>query len=332
MIRLSHSAKDKLNFCGALYRNHYIDRVRSLELGSPLFLGSALDDAFGCLLLAKKKELTEEEKLQVEKGALTLFLEGMQEIEHNGERIDVSMYPHCKYFKSDYDDRFMDIYNEKVSERFGEWNIPEFMEHALSRNAKLSEEEKTVKNYVCWLSLIEKGKLMIEQYQKQVLPLIEETFAVQKKIELPNDNGDIIVGYIDFIASFNDEPGVVYIVDNKTSSRPYKKDSVQTSEQLATYAYHEDTDKAAYVVVEKNLRKRSPHVKITIIKDTIPEEQFDKTLDVYMDSLYNINEENFEPNYDSGCFQFGSKCPYYDYCRSDGQIVDGLIKLPERKK
>lgn len=331
MIRLSHSAKDKLNFCGALYRNHYIDRVRSLELGSPLFFGSALDDAFGCLLLEKKKELTEEEKTQVKKGPLTLFLEGMQTTNFNGEDLDISMYQHCSYFKSDYDSRFLDIITEKVTERFGEYDLEPFMEHALSRNVKLNEEETAVKNYVCWLSLIEKGKLMIDAYKEEVLPQIEEVIAVQKKIELPNDNGDVIVGYIDFIGTFVDEPGEVYIIDNKTSSRAYKKDSVQTSEQLATYCEHEGVTKAAYIVVEKNLRKRIP-VKITIIKDTIPEKQFDETLDLYAESLYNITEGNFEKNYDSGCFLFGRKCQYYDYCRSDGQITKGLVKLPERKE
>jgi len=50
-----------------------------------------------------------------------------------------------------------------------------------------------------------------------------------------------------------------------------------------------------------------------------------------MESLYNIKEEHFEKNYESKCFLFGRKCVYYNYCRSDEKVMDGLIKLPERK-
>lgn len=336
MIRLSHSAKDKMNFCGALYKNHYINRIRSLELGSALFFGSALDDAFGCLLLEKKKHLTDEEQLMLEKGAKTLFFEGMNTISHNSEDIDISTYPYATYFKSDYDSIFLskefDLL-DKIKSRFPDYNdIKEFMDYALTKNVELSDEENLLKNYVCWLCLVEKGKLMIEQYKNQVIPEIEEVFDIQKKIELPNENGDVIVGYIDFIASFNDEPGVVYIVDNKTSSRAYKKDSVVNSEQLATYCHHENTNKGAYVVVEKTLRKRDPFVKISIIKDTIPEKQFDKTLDTYVDTLYNVKEGNFDKNYESKCFLFGRKCAYYDYCRSGGKNMEGLVQLSERSE
>ena len=53
-VNLSYSAVEKYKFCPALYKYHYIDRIRPIQVGSPLPFGSALDEAFGRLKLDKK--------------------------------------------------------------------------------------------------------------------------------------------------------------------------------------------------------------------------------------------------------------------------------------
>jgi hypothetical protein len=164
----------------------------------------------------------------------------------------------------------------------------------------------------------------LDAYRVEVLPKIHEVFSVQEKVSLPNSSGDHITGYIDFVASFVDDPSTVYIIDNKTSSTAYKPDSVQNSEQLSTYCEFKETNKAAYIVVEKKFRKREPRIRINIIKDTIPEAMFDKTFKGFDDVLSGIKANKFEKNEDS-CYAYGCKCQYFDICK--GREGKGLIKI-----
>jgi hypothetical protein len=156
--------------------------------------------------------------------------------------------------------------------------------------------------------------MLLDHYETEILPKVEEVFSVQRDVHLP-DGQDEFIGYIDVEMSFKDEPGVRYVVDNKTSSRAYPEASVRESEQLAGYCEYAGTDKAAYIVLEKKIRKRHPRVRSQIIKDTIPEEQFEKTFDMLTEVSHNIKEGEFEKDFDA-CFQYGRKCVYYQYCRS----------------
>jgi hypothetical protein len=50
----------------------------------------------------------------------------------------------------------------------------------------------------------------------------------------------------------------------------------------------------------------------------------------YEEALQKVRNEQFEKNYDSGCFFFGQPCPYYHYCRY--KKMDGLIDLNEKNE
>jgi hypothetical protein len=180
--------------------------------------------------------------------------------------------------------------------------------------AGLDNDTQIVYNYICWKSLYRKGLMLLDTYRDKIMPQIEEVYEIQKKVSLP-DGDDELIGYIDLICSFVDEPGVKYIADNKTSSRAYKEDSVRTSEQLAVYSEYEENSKCAFIVLEKKIRKREPRVRYAIIKDDMVEGTINETFDKITITLDGINEEKFDKDYDE-CFQYGRKCEYYTHCRS----------------
>ena len=73
MIRLSNSSVEKYEQCGEKWRLHYKEKIRADFAPSPLFYGSALDEAFNRLLLVKKKELTEDESIMMKSTAYEIL-------------------------------------------------------------------------------------------------------------------------------------------------------------------------------------------------------------------------------------------------------------------
>lgn len=331
-MRLSHSQLSCYNECSMKWKFRYIDKLRSPKISSPLFFGSALDDAFSYLLLAKKEDLTDTElDIQLNSTAEDVFYNKMLTISHNKETVELSQSPFADYYTSDFSPELMNVKHETLLQQLEPaYKLVDFLDfhlqckEQLAARKKLQKDDQILYNYMSWLSLVEKGKLMLQAYKNDVMPQIHRVYDIQKSISIKNDDGDEISGLIDFTASFTDAPDVKYIVDNKTSSKPYTADSVQTSQQLSTYCHAEDTTKAAYVVVEKKLFKRAPTIRTSIIKDTIPESTFVKTFDNFEKVCYDISASKFKKNEDA-CFAYGKMCEYYQICKYDS--TEGLVKL-----
>lgn len=335
--RLSHSAAEKYRTCSEMYRLHYIDKIRPDSAGSALFFGGAIDEGLNRLLLEKKPNLTKEEKELMKKTPEEVFLENFREFKLNGEIIDIRQSEKAEYFKSDLD---TSVLEDDDYEKLREFD-PEVEDHeayieqiqeSIKNKETLAPEDKRLYNFICWLSLRKKGLMLIEAYRQDIFPEIHTVFSIQERVHLPNDNGDYIIGFIDAVVSFNDAPERKVVLDNKTSSTKYKDDSVKTSPQLATYNEFMGLDYAAYAVVEKKLRKKEPRTRTQLIIDKVAESTYDETFDMYEDVLMGIKNEEFEKNYESGCFQFGRPCPYYRYCRSEGKVMDGLVCTKKEKK
>jgi len=335
-LKLSHSAKEKFLACPEKWRLYYKEKLRTTKMNSALFFGRAIDEALNCLLLEKKDNLSDEEKKLVGKHK-EVYEKEMSIVEHNREKVMLAMNKNCLYFKSDFDTSLLDLDDIKkiteLSEKLnypGIFNVESFLLYCQERikNKKLLDDtEQVLYNFIGWNCLFRKGEILIDAYRTNILPQIERVYNIQDKVELPDDE-DIFIGYIDFVASFIDEPGVKYVCDNKTSSKPYKKDSVRTSEQLAVYSEYKEINNCAFIILEKKLRKKSPRVRTSIIKDEINEEQKNKTFDSISEVYYNIKEENFYKNTDN-CFQYGRPCEYYKLCYY-GDKKD-LVKLEDEK-
>jgi hypothetical protein len=328
-LRISHSGKSTHKQCSEKYRLHYIEKLRGPKIYSSLFFGSALDEAFSRLLLDKKLVKTEDEEKLLGFTPEEIFHKNMEQINHNGEEVQVQDNFHADYYTSDYEEALL---TEQALQKLSEYapdveDVPAFMAEAkavIKAKKKLSEDDQKLYNYVTWLTLVEKGLLMIEAYRTQIMPQIFEVYSIQEEVTLPNPDGDELTGKIDFTCSFVDEPGTMYVCDNKSSSKPYKESETRESNQLATYCEYKSTTKAAYVVVEKKIYKKAPIIHTQIIKDDVAEETFSATFTEFEDVLYSVSTGVFEKNFKS-CFDYGRMCPYFKKCKYNKD--DGLVSL-----
>ena len=81
--------------------------------------------------------------------------------------------------------------------------------------------ESESQDYKAWASLRIKGRLLLEAYQREILPRITKVYSVQKEIEGRP-------GVLDAVVEIDGEK---VLLDHKTSSYPYKRESVPSSTQ-----------------------------------------------------------------------------------------------------
>lgn len=182
-----------------------------------------------------------------------------------------------------------------------------------------------------WESLRRRGRILLEEFNDQIMPRITEVIAVQINQVIPNDQGDELVVKTDFICIWEDGRRVLF--DNKTSTMKYAEDSVRLSPQLAIYyetlKEQFDLDAAGYIVIPKKINKKKlPRVNISVIIDQISEETLHKTLAEYDNALEQIKSANFPQNRKE-CFGKFGKCDYYDYCH--GGDLTGLEYKVEKR-
>lgn len=317
MTKLSHSSKNTYKECSEKYRLKYVERYRTTDLSSSLFFGGALDRAINELLLKHSGKPHKDAKMA--------FLEAFTMVRSADDTtIDIRQYEGARYFKSDFDSALLK--GEDLQGIQGVTDIPKFMDYCRTNTIDINDTK--LFNYLNWCSLKEKGLLLLQAYEDQILPQIDMVISIQEEVNLPNVDGDEVIGFIDLICTFKDDPGTVYICDNKTSSSSYTMDNLLTSEQLATYGYAKNIPHAAYIVLDKRLRKKQPIVKTQIIKGVISVDLFDKTIDEFDKTLYNINNQVYDKIDKNKCFSFGRRCEYYDYCWNNS--LKNLIKKEEK--
>lgn len=331
-MKLSHSKAQKYLECPKRYDYHYNKGIREKLLGSPLFFGTAFDEAVEVLLLTKKAKLTEKEKEKLEKGAMSVFKDKLSLVRYNSEWVKPKESSLVSYSKADFDvgvlkeEDFKEIGHGKdfCQEHFN-WY------HFHKGTSEVTEDDLKLLNTITWYCLYRKGEMLLEAYLEQIIPQIKEVISIQRKVSLPNDEGDEIIGYIDIELIFEDEPETIYTVDNKTSSKPYKPIDLDESDQLHTYAEFNGHTSIAYIVAEKNIRKREPRARVNILKGKASENHTEKVFDTYQDVLYGIRSGKFEAKPKDGkCFFFGKPCVYFDLCKK-GKFNDKILYKKEEK-
>lgn len=163
--------------------------------------------------------------------AKDVFSSNLKTIVLNGEKIDVETSDKVTYQDNDLDiDLLLEI-----------------------------DQNQTNKAY--W-SLYRRGIIILDSYHSYVLPKIKEVIVCQKRITITNELGDQIEGHVDLIARMND--GKVYLLDNKTSSKEYEKDSASKSTQLLLYHYltkdNYNIDGVGFIVLNKNIWKKKKKI------------------------------------------------------------------------
>jgi hypothetical protein len=181
----------------------------------------------------------------------------------------------------------------------------------------LTPEEQTLpiaqQNFIC---LRKKGHILLDAYRINILPKIKKVISIQDEITIKGydenneETDDSIYGKLDLIAMIEDENGVVKkaLLDNKTTSEAYSKNSVQTKDQLALYASgHSDIEWFGYLTLNKK------NFKTQIILDTIDNIRKDDVLNKFILTLDKIKNNVFDKNLKS-CYAFGRRCEYWTHC------------------
>lgn len=354
--KLSHSQCGRFQMCGESYRLHYKEKIRPTVFSAALAMGTAIDEAMN-VLLTKPDQNAED---AFEKSFTEQYVNKV--LTHLPDCLDLV------YADADFDGELLTEKDFKSIEMPPEEALGIFSKIKACKKEKgfenLSEDDKLLYNYMNWLSLKNKGLLMIKAYRKKILPRIEKVHEVQRYVELTNADGDKVIGYVDLIADIRGVGTV--ILDHKTSASEYEEDAVLTSPQLSLYTHileeEYNTRKAGYIVFRKSVIKNrtkicsvcghngtgkqhttcnnevdgkrckgawnetiDPDIFIQFLMAEIPEQTEKIVLENYDEINKAIKAEHFSRNFSSCNNWYGGKCPYIGLCYKGS--MKGLVKV-----
>lgn len=198
-------------------------------------------------------------------------------------------------------------YQESVIEYYKS-DLDESLLTLIEREMPLAQQQ--------FLSMKYKGHKLLDAYLVEIFPKIKEVISIQGEVNIMgydedgNETGDSIYGKLDLIAMIEAADGTVHhaLLDNKTTSEPYAKNSVQTKDQLALYASgFPDIQSFGYLTLNKK------NFKTQIIIDHINQDRRDEVLEKFIMTLDSIKDNQFDKNLKS-CYAFGRRCEYYSHC------------------
>jgi hypothetical protein len=259
MARLSFSQISKYGQCPRSYKLYYVDKLRERSATAFLAFGSAMDDALNSILrdLQKNKKVTVDYK--------AAFDECWQTVEVNKKKHPLMDCTLIGYAKVDFVEDLLQPDDIRfLRAKLAEYGVEEMESYTILKNqleeersrratVRFPEERHKALNLLNWLSLRRKAHLMLEAYVRDIVPTIQSVTAIQKQVELKSDCGSSLIGYVDAVIRFKGDSEDT-VVDNKTSSSPYSEDQVKNSQQLSLYTYALGLKKAAYAVMQKNIR------------------------------------------------------------------------------
>jgi hypothetical protein len=313
-IRLSNSQISTFTDCNKKWHLDKVQKIRPTFLSSPLYFGTIVDETIEHILLKK------------EGSHLDTFYEKLNNFQVNGS--DKKMPDDLlsvRFGAGDVDANLVD--QKHVNDacdrlKIDQINKKDFLEYCKQkrkRKSALDSIEQYLFNHIAWVSLEQKGLMLVEKLSEWIEENVVEVHSAQKKIEISNENGDSFIGFLDFIATLKN--GKKVLVDLKTSSNPnayYPEDSASKSVQLGIYSQQEKLPNVAYLVADKKIRKREPRVRLKYVEGVITEEWLDEVFDMIEEATEAIKEklpkgeEAFEKNLDS-CMNFGG-CQYRGLC------------------
>lgn len=231
---------------------------------------------------------------------------------------------------------------------------------------RVSTDELTLYNRIMWLSCLIRGQIMIKAFNDKLLPKLtllkddQGNYLKQREVSIEGDNGDKIVGYIDFIVKHADYAEPI-ILDLKSAAYEYQDHALTTSEQLRTYVAaigsDFDTRRAGYAVLIKKIQvekscdkcgaRRDGLAKncktcgkgqytvatfdadVQFITKKYEDSELQDVLNDYGSVITAIkNDVNFKNP--SNCNMYNRKCEFYDVCWKRKKAED--IEHLEAKK
>lgn len=254
--KLSHSSLNKFQHCPTSWSLHYIQKLRPTTTHAALSFGTALDKSLEVLLSGKSLQ---ESKDVFDKLWINQYL--------NNVMTYLPTSTDIVYAEADFDDELIDPSSLQFTHPNGEPITLKEINEAISFKKEkgwdnIPKDIQVICNVGYWCTLLTKGHVMLESYKNKVLNKILKVHSTQEKVELKNDEGDEIVGYIDLVAEVQDHGNV--ILDNKSSAREYKDNAILYSPQLILYmnalGERYNTRKAGFIVLSKQIIKNKVKV------------------------------------------------------------------------
>lgn len=339
-INISFSKIDTYLTCPRKYKLQYKDYIIPSHIPSPFFFGGAIDSASEIILRSKMKgeEFKEFSIEEMEK----LYTKNMTEYIFQLEEIYLPTSHLVKYSKSDIaldlldKDDLADIYDYMDEVGIEYIPIDELIEDVYKSIKKAKNDRSVIPNnvlqvvnYAIWLGLYKKGLMMLSALKEWVDENIKEVHSIQRKIQIKNELGDVLNGAIDFEATM--VTGERRTLDLKTASNAvaqYPDNCIETAKQLHIYS-QESNPLVGYVVIDKEIRKKEPRVRIRYVKGEVSEEMLDKTFETIDTVMDGIRNGCFDKNKD-GCYSYGG-CVYRKLCWENSMVGLEERKFEEKK-
>lgn len=358
-MQVSYSAYECYNTCGYMYYLKYKEKLKPDSTSSAFFFGTAVGQVWQALVLTKKEQLTQQEKKDVflAQNPKESFRKLMYNIDINGKRV-LPTDPRVQYYKGDYDGEVLtqddwsqiDAYGQELGQVLPDGRMVSFEDLIDRYPSGLMDSDIRYLNIHFFLSLCRKGEMMIDSFQKDILPNVVKVHAVEKPIkidmslETDKPMTDYLMGYLDMKIDYKitdeklaEKVGVelgsvlTVLFDNKTSSARYSSKCLEEKPQLNIYQFAENTKYIGYIVGVKDIkrpkrgeRKGETYADIQVVIGEASEVISNQVLDGVNSMLNGIAKKEYPMKTDTCERIYGKKCEYYDYCKS-GNLA-GLIK------
>lgn len=275
--------------------------------------------------------------------------------------------PKIFYYQSDFDANLLDKDDVKQCQEWGKEIFEQEVEAVeiaintlkkMKSGADISDDERKLTHRILWLCCKNRMYYMLKAFQEELVPEIEEVIAAQHEINLENEEGDKVTGFVDYKVRLKSVEGIT-ILDLKSAGRPYEEHRLNTSDQLGIYAVAEKADNIAYGVVLKkiqyhvtcnkcggerqNYRKskcehcdtgryteREPYSGTQLMVKSMTEHHKESVTDDFSEILVAIKNGVSWKNSHS-CENYGTRCEFYDHCWG-GKSLDELDSVEKKEE
>jgi hypothetical protein len=329
-LQVSYSAIDTYLSCGEKYRLERILKIVPESINTAFMFGKAIDQASEVIFKPFMKDGIKFDRNTM----LQVFKDSLTTIDYQGEDIHAPTCLKVKYSKTDVQAELLEKEDFVTIQKFIDesilevTNIRDFIDYYKDTKIKVADET-LIYNFIAWHCLYRKGIMMLDALKKWADDNILEVVSLQRKIEIVNDFGDKLIGFLDLEARLKRD-GILRTIDLKTASKPktqYPDDKISKSMQLAIYSEFTQRD-VGYIVVSKDIKKREPRVEVRELYGVISEIQADEVFEKIDEAMEGIRAEKFEKNTDA-CWRYG-KCFAYDYCTKGS--MQGLVPRVKREE